>query len=314
MKKIIIVLLCIIMYYACDKEDHYHVIKPEVSFSEFIDMRDTTVYKCITIGDQTWMAENLRFRLPYGSLDGCYTYREEITKLDKLKVDYDLFKDSVSMAIERGEVIDPPGVPLFKRPSFLLPMYFDYYDNAETYMSAVLGLFPDLEVLLNRIYDQFVPMAITSKMEEADREAGGYYRTNGFLYTYEGALRAVPEGWRLPTDEDWKILEKSLGMPHSEIEKLDEWRGTKEGIILKSGEEGCGFNVLFSGARVYGTFAHGTNFINKGAKAYFWSSSLLVENDTTNYGITRLLSVERNSIMRGSSNLGAAYSVRCIKK
>ena len=31
----------------------------------------------------------------------------------------------------------------------------------------------------------------------------------GYLYSYEGARQAVPEGWRLPTDEDWKKLEIS---------------------------------------------------------------------------------------------------------
>lgn len=118
-----------------------------------------------------------------------------------------------------------------------------------------------------------------------------------------------------PTDEDWKKLEETLGMPLSEIEKLDEWRGTKEGIILKTGDNGCGFDALFSGARVYGIFAYGgTNFIDKGARAYFWSSSKIVENDTTSYGITRSLSVDKDQILRGTSNLTAAYSVRCIKE
>ena len=46
-----------------------------------------------------------------------------------------------------------------------------------------------------------------------------------FLYTYEGALKAVPEGWRLPTDDDWKKLEATLGMSVSQIGMLDEWRG-----------------------------------------------------------------------------------------
>lgn len=33
----------------------------------------------------------------------------------------------------------------------------------------------------------------------------------GMLYSYEGAQQAVPEGWRLPTDADWKKLEAAHG-------------------------------------------------------------------------------------------------------
>ena len=47
----------------------------------------------------------------------------------------------------------------------------------------------------------------------------------GFLYTYQGALDAVPNGWRLPSDEDWQRLEGALGMPATQTTRL-EWRGS----------------------------------------------------------------------------------------
>ena len=34
----------------------------------------------------------------------------------------------------------------------------------------------------------------------------------GNLYSYEEAKANAPEGWRLPTDEDWKKLERAMGM------------------------------------------------------------------------------------------------------
>lgn len=40
---------------------------------------------------------------------------------------------------------------------------------------------------------------------------------------------------RLPTDDDWKKLEKTLGMSVSEINMSDEWRGSYEGDLLKEG-------------------------------------------------------------------------------
>jgi uncharacterized protein (TIGR02145 family) len=36
--------------------------------------------------------------------------------------------------------------------------------------------------------------------------------TFGNLYTYEQALALAPEGWRLPTDEDWQKLEQAMGI------------------------------------------------------------------------------------------------------
>ena len=33
----------------------------------------------------------------------------------------------------------------------------------------------------------------------------------GRFYSYEDALTACPEGWRLPTEEDWIALGKALG-------------------------------------------------------------------------------------------------------
>ena len=45
---------------------------------DFTDTRDGHVYKCVRIGDQIWMAENLAYFLPMGAEDGCYTYGQDI--------------------------------------------------------------------------------------------------------------------------------------------------------------------------------------------------------------------------------------------
>ncbi len=57
------------------------------------------------------------------------------------------------------------------------------------------------------------------------------FDTYGVLYNWVAATTACPAGWRLPTDNDWKEMEMSLGM--SEIEANEEnWRGTNEGSKL----------------------------------------------------------------------------------
>ena len=76
---------------------------------------------------------------------------------------------------------------------------------------------------------------------ENDPENGGYY---GALYSWaaasnsdglsEGPVQGVcPEGWHLPDDEEWKQLEKHLGMSPEAADAID-WRGTDEGGKLKS--------------------------------------------------------------------------------
>ncbi len=45
------------------------------------------------------------------------------------------------------------------------------------------------------------------------------YKTYGVLYNWEAAKTACPPGWRLPTDEEWKILEFLLGMDLSETDE-----------------------------------------------------------------------------------------------
>lgn len=71
----------------------------------------------------------------------------------------------------------------------------------------------------------------------------------GYLYTYSGALAAVPEGWRLPTDEEWSELEKSHGF-------LSE-----------------AFGLLYGGYYTKNTIAAtpGSRFM--ASWAYFWTST-----------------------------------------
>lgn len=68
---------------------------------------------------------------------------------------------------------------------------------------------------------------------EAEKEQN--YATFGYLYTYEAALEVVPEGWRIPTDEDWQELEKAMGMSANEL-NMTGWRGASEGALLQQAE------------------------------------------------------------------------------
>ena len=79
-----------------------------------------------------------------------------------------------------------------------------------------------------------------------DKKNAEYYKKFGGLYDYEAALAAVPEGWRLPTDDDWLNLEKALGMSISDLKQSGE-RGNVQGELLQQGVDGTGINLQLSG-------------------------------------------------------------------
>jgi uncharacterized protein (TIGR02145 family) len=145
----------------------------------------------------------------------------------------------------------------------------------------------------------------------------------GRLYTFETAMAGsteensrgiCPEGWRIPSDEDFKGLERELGMTRIESNESD-WRGVKLkiGDIMKvtssctqTGESFCGsskFNVFLGGSR---SSAGAFRYI--GTHAFLWTSTVSVGE-----AWRRLFSIENPGVYRDKADLENAFYVRCIK-
>ena len=134
----------------------------------------------------------------------------------------------------------------------------------------------------------------------------------GRLYIWDDALIACPNGWHLPGDDDWKVLEMYLGMSQSEADQPG-WRGTDEGKKLKStsgwaqsgnGTDVIGFTALPGGAGyVPGTSSH------IGYIANWWSAT---ESNTAN-AWDRYLHIQHKNVNRTDGNKDYGLSVRCIK-
>jgi len=134
-------------------------------------------------------------------------------------------------------------------------------------------------------------------------------------YAVNNSLGLAPEGWHIPTDNEWKQLELYLGM--SEIEANNTgWRGDDEGGKLKEfgtthwtstnlgANNECGFTALPGGYR-----GHSGGFGDMGGYAVFWSSSGI----SSNLAWSRTLGYDLSRINRyGSYKLGG-FSVRCVK-
>lgn len=107
-----------------------------------------------------------------------------------------------------------------------------------------------------------------------EEQAIADYELYGNLYTYEDAVRRAPEGWRLPTDEDWQRLEQALGMSSSESVS-EGWRGSEEGILIQQDESGSGIHLLCGGyvnlsAGNYNDFM----LLQVRESGYYWSSTV----------------------------------------
>ena len=143
--------------------------------------------------------------------------------------------------------------------------------------------------------------------------------TYGLLYNWyavSDSRNIAPEGWHVPTDEEWKELEMYLGMSQSEA---DAWgyRGSPVGGKLKeagtvhwnSPNSGAtnesGFTALPGGYRNY----DGGAFSDVGYNGSWWSST---EFSSTHAG-TRRLSYYSSDVSRFYDNKPYGFSVRCVR-
>lgn len=126
-----------------------------------------------------------------------------------------------------------------------------------------------------------------------------------------GTVRGVcPEGWHLPSKEEFEDLKTLAGQKAADIKKagtvLKSTTGWKENDGKSgNGTDGLGFGALLAGDynSIFGHF----NF--EGSSADFWSSTEL--NERYAYDLTLYYSSEYAFVYVDIKDFG--YSVRCVK-
>jgi len=141
--------------------------------------------------------------------------------------------------------------------------------------------------------------------------------TYGSLYNWHAAndrRELAPEGWRVPTDEDWKDLEIHMGMTQTHADYEGTWRGSDQGGQLKEtglehwaspntgASDMWNFTALPTGARL-----ESGSFVSQYTETRYWT------NRRSQSAWHRNLSNDEDRIYRGTSDHNNGFSIRLIK-
>jgi len=134
----------------------------------------------------------------------------------------------------------------------------------------------------------------------------------GRLYRWDVAQNICPVGWKLPSDNDWKLLEIFLGMSQSDADAID-YRGTDEGDKIKSD---FGWNSGGNGSNITGmTFlpagnkhAFSVNYYHLGNYTFLWTAT----DSSSSDAFSRYMHFSSSMIGRGVYDKTYGFSVRCI--
>jgi len=171
---------------------------------------------------------------------------------------------------------------------------------------------------LNGMSDNGVTEKYCYDGSEANCDTYGalYQWKEAMQYDYtEGAQGICPDGWHVPTNDEWKILE---GYADTHLDVGDPawnstlWRGVDVGTVLKSE---VGWNENGNGSNDYGFSALPAGYIRLynsglGTTTYFWTSKSTNSGSTATY--RRLDSAHPTSNM-WTENANYGHSVRCIR-
>ncbi len=146
-----------------------------------------------------------------------------------------------------------------------------------------------------------------------------YAETYGNLYNSYALTDdrdICPEGFHVPSDEEWIELEMALGMSYEDAQDTN-WRGTDQGSQLAGLKDLWNYGNLENDPAfgtsgflaISGGFRGSTGCQDMGLNACFWSSTL----STAGYAAkSRILLYTNTDIYRNNESRYKGHSVRCV--
>lgn len=141
-----------------------------------------------------------------------------------------------------------------------------------------------------------------------------YVPVYGNLMKYEEAVASAPEGWRLPTDEDWKKLERTLGMG-GEADH-EGWRGNIAPRLMQI-DGGCEMGLLLGGIIEYSATSGMTlslDLYHQDESGFYWTSTIDDTPSDFTKAFYRKITAMNEGVERQSTNIdNRLMSVRWVR-
>ena len=128
----------------------------------------------------------------------------------------------------------------------------------------------------------------------------------GRYYDWDASLEVCPEGWHLPSSEEWTTLQNKFGGNTN----AGKYLRARLGWIFRNGADEYGFSAIPAGGRYADDPDDDTvGYLYLGGEAFFWSSSALDEKTAYRMNI----SYSSDLAHLGLYTKYFGHSVRCIQ-
>ena len=125
-----------------------------------------------------------------------------------------------------------------------------------------------------------------------------------------------PQGWHVPTDEEFQQMEGALGMSAEEL-SAEGYRGTNQGDMLKTQfgwfSSGNGTNEVSFNGEASGFRGPSASFLGAGVECNWWTADAAGVFDGDEDAWSRTLRYNQGGIQRYHWGQGNGFSVRCIQ-
>ncbi len=138
------------------------------------------------------------------------------------------------------------------------------------------------------------------------------WKKYGCLYTVSGAKMACPDGWRLPTDEDWQNLERYFGMSEKEA-KSYEWRGMIAQNLLKASDDSTSIHLQLGGFYTESWNNWSSHFREWSVIGYYWTSTIDESKENGLYFYRKFMWNKDGVYRQSTSPEDMFFSVRYVR-